>query len=129
MIGFPFFVFLGVVLLLVSLPVLLFENFIVADILKQILHNGLNCQLYFYRTSHGEELDLIIDRGSVSDLIEIKASVTFRPGFQSIFNKINLSADQRIIVYQGENSEKTGGVKAMNYQSFLNDFTKVEKQL
>ena len=101
----------------------LFENYIVADLLKQILHNGLNYHLYFYRTSHGDEVDLIIDRGSVNDLVEIKASVTYRTAFQSVISKVNLPESTRIVVYQGDNSEKTEGVKARNYKSFLKNFT------
>jgi predicted AAA+ superfamily ATPase len=102
----------------------LFENYIVADVFKQILHNGLNYKLYFYRTSHGEEIDLIIDRGFVNDLVEIKASVIYRPGFQSVFSKINLPDTTRSVVYQGENLDKTDNVRALNYLTFLKDFIK-----
>jgi len=100
----------------------LFENYIISDILKQILHYGLDYQLSFYRTNHGEEIDLIIDRRSAIDLVEIKASVTYRSGFQSVFSKINLPGSTRTVVYQGDDSEKTDEVKARNFNSFLSDF-------
>ena len=100
----------------------LFENYIISDILKQILHNGLNYQLSFYRTSHGEEIDLIIDRRSGIDLVEIKASQTYRSNFQSVFSKIKLPGSSRTVVYQGNDSEKTDEVKARNFNSFLTDF-------
>ncbi len=100
----------------------LFENYIISDICKQILHKGFNYQTYFYRTSHGDEIDLIIERGAAIDLVEIKASVTYRSGFQSALTKQNISSLNRIVVYQGDDSEKTDGVMARNYKSFLNDF-------
>lgn len=100
----------------------LFENFIVADIFKQILHKGLNYNLYYFRTNHGDEIDLIIDKGVERDLVEIKASVTYRAGFQKILEKYDFDGSGKRIVYQGKNSEKTGGIIAENYKSFLSNF-------
>lgn len=80
--------------------VLLFENFIIADIYKQILHSGLNCNMYFYRTSHGDEVDLI----------EIKASVTYRSGFHKTLENYDFGKSKKIVVYQGEDAEKTEGI-------------------
>ena len=39
----------------------IFENYIVAEIQKWILHHGLNDQLYYFRTNLGIEVDLIIE--------------------------------------------------------------------
>ena len=100
----------------------LFENFIVADIFKQILHNGLNYNLYYFRTNHGDEIDLIIDKGVERDLVEIKASVTYRPGFQKTLEKYDFDGSNKKIIYQGKSSEKTGGIMAENYKSFLTSF-------
>lgn len=100
----------------------LFENFIIADILKQILHNGLNYNIYYYRTNHGDEIDLIIERGFENDLVEIKASVTYRSGFQTVLSKFDLTKSNKMVVYQGESSEKTDGIQAINYRSYLKNF-------
>lgn len=100
----------------------LFENFIVADIYKQILHGGLNFNLYWFRTNHGDEIDLIIDKGTERDLVEIKASVSYRAGFHKILDKYDFDGATKRVIYQGQNSEKPGGITAENYQSFLNNF-------
>lgn len=99
----------------------LFENFIIADIYKQILHRGLNCNLYFYRTNHGDEIDLIIERGMKVDMIEIKASHTYRSGFHKTLEKYDFGESKKTVVYQGKNAEKTEGLFARNYKSFLLD--------
>jgi hypothetical protein len=35
--------------------------------------------LYYLRTSNDDEIDLIIDRGLTIEMVEIKASMTWRP--------------------------------------------------
>ena len=97
----------------------LFENFIIADIYKQILHSGLNCNMYFYRTNHGDEVDLIVEQGMKVDMIEIKASVTYRSGFHKTLENYNFGKSKKMVVYQGEDAEKTEGIYAHNYKSFL----------
>jgi len=82
----------------------------------------LNYNLYYFRTNHGDEIDLIIDRGMEHDLVEIKASVTYRPGFQKMLEKYDFGGSNKKIVYQGKSSEKTGGIIAENYKSFLTSF-------
>ena len=102
----------------------LFENFVLADIYKQILHRGLNCNIYFYRTNHGDEIDLIIERGMKVDLIEIKASFTYRSGFHKTLEKYDFGESKKIVVYQGKDMEKTDGIYAYNYKSFLLEYLK-----
>ena len=57
----------------------LFENYIVAEILKIQKHNATHKNLYYFRSSAGSEVDLIIDNKHSRKYIEIKTSETFRP--------------------------------------------------
>lgn len=100
----------------------LFENFIISDVIKQIHHRGLNAHMYYLRTNHGDEIDLIIDHGINTDLAEIKASHTYRPEFQKTLDKYQFLNSRKVVVYQGGDDLKTGNVNAMNYRSFLLDF-------
>jgi len=97
----------------------IFENFIVADIYKQILHKGLNCNLYFYRTNHGDEIDLLIERNMKVDMIEIKSSFTYRSNFHKTLDKYDFGESKKVVVYRGKDEEKTEGIYAKNYKSFL----------
>ncbi len=55
----------------------LFENMVVAESLKNRLNMGLGPNLYFYRDSHHNEVDLIYRMGNSLVPIEIKAAMTY----------------------------------------------------
>ncbi|MCK5135345.1 MAG: ATP-binding protein [Bacteroidales bacterium] len=55
----------------------LFENLIVADIIKSRRNKGLMDNFFFYRDSNQNEVDLIIDNLLTVDAVEIKSSETF----------------------------------------------------
>ena len=53
-----------------------FENMVVMEKAKQFAELGLRAPLYYYRTSGGLEIDLLIDHGEYLDAFEIKFSST-----------------------------------------------------
>lgn len=55
----------------------LFENLVVADIVKSRRNKGLLDNFFFYRDSNQNEVDLIIDDLLSIDAVEIKSSETF----------------------------------------------------
>jgi len=57
----------------------IFENMVVADIFKGYLHRGEEPFLYYWRTTAGSEIDLVIETQSGPIPIEIKLSATPRP--------------------------------------------------
>lgn len=54
----------------------LFENMVVADALKYRFNHGRKSNLYFYRDSKGNEVDLLMHKGPDIFPIEIKAGMT-----------------------------------------------------
>jgi len=50
----------------------LFENFIIAEVLKENYYGGLGFNLYFWRTKHGAEVDLILEKDEILIGVEIK---------------------------------------------------------
>jgi uncharacterized protein len=59
----------------------LFENFVVAEALKDRFNQGENSALYFYRDSEGNEVDLLMPVGRQLHAIEIKAGGTVNPDY------------------------------------------------
>jgi len=55
----------------------LFENLVVADVIKSRKNKGLLDNFFFYRDSNQNEVDLIIDDLLTIDAVEIKSSETF----------------------------------------------------
>lgn len=55
------------------------ETFIVSEIYKRLSNRGVDPQIYFYRTSTGIEVDLLVDTEGKLIPIEIKATSTPKP--------------------------------------------------
>lgn len=67
----------------------IFENWIIAEILKSFVNRGKEAPLYFWRDQHGHEIDLVIDNGRDLDLIEIKSGKTFNRDYFKNINWLN----------------------------------------
>lgn len=96
----------------------LFENFIIADIYKNILHHAKNAELYFLKTSHGQEIDLIIDYKNHLELIEIKLSATPNPKMIKVLKEFGSAKDKKQVIYRGDDF-KIGDIKFINYTEYL----------
>lgn len=53
-----------------------FENFVLTELLKEKFNYGYSCEIYFYRDSNRNEIDIVIDRGVTTDLCEVKLAKT-----------------------------------------------------
>jgi predicted AAA+ superfamily ATPase len=59
----------------------LFENFIIMEALKDRLNAGESAEMYFYRDSDGNEVDLLLPSGGKLHALEIKAGATVNPDY------------------------------------------------
>lgn len=59
----------------------LFENFVIMEAMKDRLNAGATAEMYFYRDSEGNEVDLLIPMGTKMHAIEIKAGATINPDY------------------------------------------------
>ena len=84
----------------------IFETAVLAEIVKRFVHSGQDPHLYFWRTSHGSEVDFIVEHGGKLIPIEAKLSATPRPtmapgilAFQKDFPK---KAEKGYIIHPGD---------------------------
>jgi predicted AAA+ superfamily ATPase len=78
-----------------------FEGFVIENIKSSISHSQ---QMWFYRTSAGAEIDLLIENGTNRLGIEIKRSLSPVPS-KGLYNAMeDLKLDKVYIVYPGEKS-------------------------
>jgi uncharacterized protein len=59
----------------------LYENFVILEILKSHFNQGRRPELFFYRDTHGNEIDLVIKQKRQLIPVEIKSSETFTNDF------------------------------------------------
>ncbi len=59
----------------------LYENLVITEIIKSACNKGIRPELYFFRDSHGVEVDLLIREGGTLYPVEIKSAATFSPEF------------------------------------------------
>ena len=60
---------------------ILFENMVIAEILKETMHRSGRPNIYFWRDHKGREIDCVIESPDVLKSIEIKSSQTIRANF------------------------------------------------
>lgn len=65
-----------------------FETLVVIELLKRKFHHHLAYELYFFRDSHGNEIDLLVDLGPRRILAEIKLSKTPRLEHAKVFTRL-----------------------------------------
>lgn len=97
----------------------IFENYIIAEIMKKELHRDSKARFYFLRTSHGDEIDLIIDRRHTQEFIEIKNSHTFRPHMVKTLEKTLVDQQKGLLIYRGREIPYSEPVSIVNYADFL----------
>jgi predicted AAA+ superfamily ATPase len=83
----------------------LFENLVIIEIYKSILHSGQRPELYYWRTSDGKEVDLLVkDKGRLIP-IEIKTTATPNPvvakNLSTFINLLSDSIGTGYVVYLG----------------------------
>jgi hypothetical protein len=59
----------------------IFESFVIGELRKRFLHQGERAPLFFFRDSHGNEVDVIVDLGVRRLPIEIKLGETVASDF------------------------------------------------
>lgn len=101
----------------------LFENFIVTEALKSRYNKGKDSNLYFYRDSNQNEVDLLMLNGQQFNAFEIKSAQTFDSSFLkglNAFSKIyNTRIDSKCIVYAGDFENINNDYKLLNYKNII----------
>lgn len=97
----------------------LFENLVVLEALKSKYNQGLDSDLYFYRDSGGNEIDLLHASGRKLTGVEIKSSSTFNNNFKKTllnFSRKQSALKDGYVIYNGDAIEFSDGIKAVNFR-------------
>ncbi len=96
----------------------LYENLIVADVMRRLCNSGERPDLHFFRDSHGNEVDLLIREGRSLIAVEIKSASTFSTDFLKGLNNFNAlvgsQVRQGLVLFNGEHRHAVKGVQVLN---------------
>ncbi|MCM1040832.1 MAG: ATP-binding protein [Bacteroides sp.] len=103
----------------------IFENFVITEALKQRFKRAKQSNLSFYRDSHGNEVDLLLQKGNAFRALEIKSSSTYHPQFSKGLDHIEKvlgdRIEQKAVIYTGASDKTNFQEQLLNY-SDLYDF-------
>lgn len=99
----------------------LFENYVINDMVKERHNSNEPIDLYFWRDSTGNEMDIIIDQGSNLYPIEIKAGKTVTSDYFKNFQfwKKATGSENGTIIYAGsEGQKRSSGIEVISWRDF-----------
>lgn len=104
----------------------LFENLVVLECLKSQANQGRISQLYFYRDSNGNEVDLLVPFGRQLIAIEAKFSATYNPALLKSLKKLTQITDKihdAYLVYNGDFFAFSEAITALTFHQVKQIFT------
>lgn len=96
----------------------MFENLVVMEAFKHLYNQGESPNVYFYRDSTGNEVDLIYKRGNQLTAVEIKSASTFSNSYKKGLKRLAETSNQvsqSFVVYTGKKMQFSDGVEVLNF--------------
>lgn len=98
----------------------IFENLVVIETLKTRYNQGQLADLYYFRDSKGNEVDLLAQSGRQLRAIEIKSASTFKmehlKGLRHL-QSVTDTVEAAYIIYNGDPHELSDGMTALNFRN------------
>ena len=99
----------------------IFENFVVAELLKARTNHGKNSNIYFFRDNVGNEVDVLLENGTSIKPVEIKLGSTINDDyFKSLryYQKINRKNSLKpALIYGGNENQRRGMFDIFSYKN------------
>jgi uncharacterized protein len=108
----------------------LVENLSIMELYKYRHNRGLDPNIYFYRDSQKNEIDVIIKQGHLLTPIEIKSAQTFDKSFLKGINYFRKIVGDRInqsyLIYAGDIKQTIADTQLLNYKNITNIYENIE---
>lgn len=99
----------------------LFENLIIAELVKKAYHKAGKPRLYFWRDSNGNEIDCLISKGQRVDLLEFKAGQTVNRSYFKGFTYFrNFAAEviqKQYLIYGGKENQPGTETQVLSWRN------------
>jgi uncharacterized protein len=99
----------------------LFENFVITELLKNRYNKGQRSNLYYWRDSSGNEVDVLVDNGSTQIPLETKSAATLNMDFfkgLSYWEKLT-GQTKGHLVYAGEGGRSHKDFQVHNWEEIV----------
>lgn len=97
----------------------IFENMIVMECLKHRFNQGKEGNVFFYRDSNGQEVDILVKEEGRLTAIEVKSSMTYHPDFTKSLQRLpdwtSTPIKRRAVVYGGDFENTAGDIWLLRY--------------
>jgi hypothetical protein len=97
----------------------IFENYIVSEVRKNIIHTASQTEMYYLRTQDKAEIDLILDYKTHAEFIEIKKTATSKASMIKTLKEFVNDKEQGYLVYRGKTFSYYDNITAINYEEYL----------
>ena len=99
----------------------LFENFVVAELLKARTNHGKNSNIYFFRDNIGNEVDVLLENGVSVKPVEIKLGSTINDDYFKglrYYQKTNKkNTVNPALIYGGNEDQRRGAFDIFSYRN------------
>jgi len=96
----------------------LYENLVITEIVKGALSRGVRPEIYFFRDSHGSEVDLLIREKGELIPVEIKSAETFSTDFVKGLERFRALGLERVaagaVLYNGKEKFQVRGIRVFD---------------
>lgn len=107
----------------------LFENMVIAEIIKYRFNRGKRSNIFFYRDSKGTEVDVLYQYGRNIFPIEIKAGATVVDDFFKNFNAVckYIDCEKGAVIYGGSEIQKRTGIDVIPFVKIPDLLQQIDK--
>lgn len=99
----------------------IFENMIVLECLKHRLNQGKEGNVFFYRDSNQNEVDILVKEEGQLIAIEVKSSMTYQTAYEKNLQKLaewtSTPIARKAVVYAGDFENTAGDILVLNYNN------------
>jgi predicted AAA+ superfamily ATPase len=97
----------------------IFENLVVMECIKHRFNQGKEGNVFFYRDSNGQEVDILVKEEGQLTAIEVKSSMTYQTDFAKALKMLpqwtGTPIARRAVVYGGDFENTAGDIWALRY--------------
>ena len=97
----------------------IFENMVVMECLKHRFNQGKEGNVFFYRDSNGQEVDILVKESGQLTAVEVKSAMTYQADFTKSLKRLQdwtgTPVVRRAVVYSGDFENNAGDVWLLRY--------------